>query len=74
MEHVLTHAERGRMGGLKTLEKHGPEWFSKLGQKGGLRYLPLEIKTQEERLSGEGFRAQKLRFQRLQAKHLETGK
>lgn len=30
----MTHAEAGRKGGLKTLERHGKEHFQRIGQKG----------------------------------------
>jgi general stress protein YciG len=30
----MTKAEAGRRGGKRTLEKHGPEHFKKLGEKG----------------------------------------
>ena len=32
----LTHAERGKMGGLKNKEKHGKDYFKELGKKGGI--------------------------------------
>lgn len=31
----MTVAEAGRMGGRKTAETHGPEFYSEIGSKGG---------------------------------------
>ena len=31
----MTVAEAGRMGGRKTSETHGPEFYSEIGSKGG---------------------------------------
>ena len=31
----MTVAEAGRMGGVKTSETHGPEFYSEIGSKGG---------------------------------------
>ena len=46
----MTVAEAGRMGGLKTSETHGPEFYSEIGSKGGqkVRKLIDEGKEHEE--------------------------
>ena len=46
----MTVAEAGRMGGLKTSETHGPEFYSAIGSKGGqkVRKLVREGKEYEE--------------------------
>ena len=46
----MTVAEAGRMGGLKTSETHGPEFYSEIGSKGGqkVRKLIKEGKEHEE--------------------------
>jgi general stress protein YciG len=47
----MTVAEAGRMGGLRTSETHGPEFYSEIGSKGGqkVRKLVKEGKEQEEK-------------------------
>ncbi len=46
----MTVAEAGRMGGLKTSETHGSEFYSEIGSKGGqkVRKLIEEGKEHEE--------------------------
>ena len=46
----MTVEEAGRMGGLKTLETHGSEFYSEIGSKGGqkVRKLIEEGKEHEE--------------------------
>jgi general stress protein YciG len=46
----MTVAEAGRMGGEKTSETHGPEFYSEIGSKGGqkVRKLIEEGKEHEE--------------------------
>ncbi len=46
----MTVAEAGRMGGLKTSETHGTEYYSEIGSKGGrkVRKLIQEGKEHEE--------------------------
>jgi len=46
----MTVAEAGRMGGLKTSETHGSEFYSEIGSKGGqkVRKLVEEGKEHEE--------------------------
>ena len=46
----LTVEEAGRMGGQKTAETHGPEFYSEIGRKGGhrVRKLVQEGKEYEE--------------------------
>ena len=46
----MTVAEAGRMGGCKTSETHGPEFYSEIGSKGGQRVRKLveEGKVREE--------------------------
>jgi uncharacterized protein len=46
----MTVAEAGRMGGEKTFEAHGSEFYSKIGSKGGqkVRKLIAEGKEREE--------------------------
>ena len=46
----MTVAEAGRMGGLRTSETHGPEFYSEIGSKGGqkVRKLVKEGKEHEE--------------------------
>ncbi len=46
----MTVAEAGRMGGEKTSETHGPEFYSEIGSKGGqkVRKLVEEGKEHEE--------------------------
>jgi general stress protein YciG len=46
----MTVEEAGRMGGLKTLETHGSEFYSEIGSKGGqkVRKLIEEGKEREE--------------------------
>jgi hypothetical protein len=34
-ENLPTRQDAGRKGGLKTSEKHGSDFFRKIGQKGG---------------------------------------
>lgn len=47
----LTPAERGRLGGLKTLERYGTEHFSRIGEMGArerLRhYRPIPVGTSD---------------------------
>ena len=45
----MTVAEAGRMGGEKTLAKHGSEFYSEIGSKGGqkVRKLVEEGKARE---------------------------
>jgi uncharacterized protein len=46
----MTVAEAGRMGGEKTAQTHGPEFYSEIGSKGGqkVRRLIQEGKEHEE--------------------------
>jgi uncharacterized protein len=46
----MTVGEAGRMGGVKTAETHGPEFYSEIGHKGGqkVRRLIREGKRHEE--------------------------
>jgi uncharacterized protein len=37
----MTVEEAGRMGGEKTSETHGPEFYSKIGRKGGQKVKRL---------------------------------
>ncbi len=34
-ENVRTRQDAGRLGGLKTAQKHGPDFFRKIGRAGG---------------------------------------
>lgn len=43
----MTVEEAGRMGGRKTAETHGPEFYSQIGSKGGQKIRRL---IREERL------------------------
>jgi len=46
----MTVEEAGRLGGEKTSETHGPDFYSKIGSKGGqkVRKLVKEGKEHEE--------------------------
>ena len=46
----MTVAEAGRMGGKRTAETHGPEFYSEIGSKGGqkVRKLVEEGKVRED--------------------------
>jgi uncharacterized protein len=46
----MTVEEAGRLGGEKTAETHGPEFYSEIGSKGGqkVRRLVREGKEREE--------------------------
>jgi uncharacterized protein len=46
----MTVEEAGRLGGEKTAETHGPEFYSEIGRKGGqkVRKLVREGKEREE--------------------------
>jgi general stress protein YciG len=46
----MTVEEAGRMGGQKTSETHGPEFYSEIGSKGGqkVRRLIREGKAHEQ--------------------------
>jgi general stress protein YciG len=35
MPKKMTRREAGRLGGLRTAERHGPEFFAKIGKEGG---------------------------------------
>ncbi len=50
----MTVEEAGRMGGERTAETHGPEFYSKIGSKGGqkVRRLIMEGKKHEHDLNG----------------------
>ena len=37
----MTVADAGRMGGRKTAETHGPEFYSEIGSKGGQKIRRL---------------------------------
>jgi uncharacterized protein len=43
----MTVEEAGRMGGEKTSETHGPEFYSKIGHKGGQKVRKLIREGQE---------------------------
>jgi general stress protein YciG len=47
----MTVEEAGRLGGEKTAETHGPEFYSEIGRKGGqkVRKLIQEGKQYEEK-------------------------
>ena len=46
----MTVAEAGRLGGAKTSQTHGPEFYSEIGSKGGqkVRKLIMEGKSTSE--------------------------
>jgi hypothetical protein len=43
----MTVAEAGRMGGAKTSQTHGSEFYSKIGSKGGQKVRKLIAKGKE---------------------------
>ena len=45
----MTVAEAGRMGGEKTAETHGPEFYSEIGSKGGSKRAMQHEGTLEAR-------------------------
>jgi general stress protein YciG len=45
----MTVAEAGRMGGEKTFEAHGSEFYSKIGSKGGQKVRKLIAEGKERR-------------------------
>jgi uncharacterized protein len=45
----MTVGEAGRMGGLKTSETHGPEFYSEIGRKGGQKVRKLVEEGKERR-------------------------
>ena len=45
----MTVGEAGRMGGLKTSETHGPEFYSEIGSKGGSQRAKQHEGTLEAR-------------------------
>lgn len=52
----MTVEDAGRMGGEKTAETHGREFYSEIGSKGGqrVRRLIQEGKAREEEVTVEG--------------------
>jgi general stress protein YciG len=54
---TLTKAEAGRLGGLATQRKHGPEHFRSAGRKGGHATLAAHGTEHMAAIGREGFRA-----------------